>query len=269
MSPSESPESPSFDAAAVSDRVRSQPLVTVHASPADGATAAALEVADLVESVPHAVLGLATGGTMVEVYRALVAEVSRRSLDLSGVRTFNLDEYLGLGASDPNSFRHFMALHLFGPLGLAEEQTHFPDEQRARTDALGASRAYEEAIEAAGGIDLQLLGIGRNGHIAFNEPGSSPVSRTRVIELHPVTRSDAAGAFGGAESTPARAITMGMGTILEARRLRVLAFGSAKEEAVHQMLAGEENPEVPCTFLRLRHADMAVHLDADAARRIR
>ncbi|MFT5731515.1 MAG: glucosamine-6-phosphate deaminase [Paracoccaceae bacterium] len=269
MPPNESPERSSVDGPAVSHRVESKPLVSVHASPEEGASAAALEVADLIEQTPKAVLGLATGGTMVGVYSALVAEIKRRSIDVSGIQTFNLDEYLGLSASDPNSFQHFMALHLFRPLGLTNEQTHFPDEQRAETDALGASRAYEAAIEAAGGIDLQLLGIGRNGHIAFNEPGSSADSRTRVIELHAVTRADAAGAFGGAESTPARAITMGMGTILEARRLRVLAFGSPKADVVEQMLAGGENPEVPCTFLRFRHADMAVHLDADAARRLR
>ncbi|QDV07028.1 Glucosamine-6-phosphate deaminase 1 [Planctomycetes bacterium Poly30] len=242
------------------------PIVTIHGSADEGAVAAALELADLVEAKPDAVLGLATGGTMVGVYAAFVREARARSLDVSRVRTFNLDEYLGLAVDDAKRFRHFMELHLFGPLSIPSEHAHFPDAERAQTDAVGAARDYESAIEAAGGIDLQLLGIGRNGHIAFNEPGSSPDSRTRVIELHGATRADAAPSFGGLAGTPERAITMGMGTILEARALRVLAFGEAKAPVVERMLHGEEDPETPCTFLRGRHGDLAVHLDRDAAR---
>lgn len=247
----------------------SAPIVTVHSTKLQGATAAALEICDLLDAKPDAVLGLATGGTMVGVYGALVEEVQRRGLDVSRVTTFNLDEYLGLDAGDPRLFRHFMDEHLFVPLGFNDAQVHFPDHVGARprgADAVDAARQYEEAIQAAGGIDLQLLGIGRNGHIAFNEPGSSPRSRTRVVELHEVTRRDAAETFGGFDETPERAITMGLGTILEARALRVLAFGASKAPVVERLLRGAEDLDIPCTFLRERHGDIAVHLDIEAAR---
>ncbi len=244
---------------------RVDPVCTVHAQPSHGATAAALELADLVEAKPQAVLGLATGNTMVEVYSAFVAECQRRGLDLSGITTFNLDEFVDLPSGDERSFRSFMRRHLHGPLGIDDARAMFPDQGLAAADATEAARRYEEAVRAAGGIDLQLLGLGRNGHVAFNEPGSSPSSRTRVVQLHEVTRADAAASFGGLDATPSSAITMGIATILEARALRVLAFGSGKAEAVRQLVEGDESLDCPCTFLRGRHTDLGVHLDTAAA----
>lgn len=240
------------------------PVVTVHREAAHGAGAVALELADLIESKPQAVLGLATGQTMVEVYAALVREVRQRELDVSGIKTFNLDEFIGLGRDHSRSFRSYMLAHLHGPLGFREEAAMFPDEVLAATDGAEAARRFEDAIEAAGGIDIQLLGLGRNGHIGFNEPGSSPASRTRVVELHGFTREDAAAGFGGLDATPSRAVTMGIATILGARALRVLAFGERKAEAVRQLVEGDEDPAVPCTFLRGHHANLGVHIDPDA-----
>ena len=247
---------------------QADPVVTVHALPSHGAGAAALELADLMESNPRAVLGLATGNTMVDVYAALVQAVRARGLDTSGITTFNLDEFVGLPVDDQRSFRTFMQTHLHGPLGIGEDRALFPDEKLAVNDGIDAARRYEDAIRSAGGLDIQLLGLGRNGHIAFNEPGSSPSSRTRVVELHGVTRADAAAAFGGLESTPRRAVTMGIATILEARALRVLAFGSGKADAVRHLLMSPEDPEVPCTYLRGRHGDLGVHIDSDAAAKL-
>ncbi|MEM8713591.1 MAG: glucosamine-6-phosphate deaminase [Planctomycetota bacterium] len=245
-----------------------EPLVSIHSSSAHAASAVAAEIVDLIEDKPEAVLGLATGGTMVQVYRAVVETVRARGVDCSGIRTFNLDEYLGLAPGDERSFRAFMARHLFEPLGLRAGQINFPDEVEALEEPSAAARSYEDAICAAGGIDLQLLGLGRNGHVAFNEPGSPVNSRTRVVELADITRADAAKAFEGVENTPARAITMGMATVLEARALRVLAFGASKAEVVRQLLRSAEDPASPCTYLRFHHDDVQLHVDGDAAQLI-
>jgi glucosamine-6-phosphate deaminase len=150
------------------------------------------------------------------------------------------------------------------PGGLDPARIHFPDAERAAEDPLGAARAFEDAIRAAGGIEVQLLGLGRNGHIAFNEPGSAYASRTRVVELDATTREDAAGAFGGVEQVPERAITVGVATILEARRLRAIALGEHKAPIVARTVDGAIGAEVPSTFLR-RHPDATLHLDGAAA----
>lgn len=224
----------------------------------------AAEIADLVREQPEAVLGLATGGTMVELYAELVRLHREEGLDLSRVTTFNLDEYLGLDEGDTNTFRSFMDVHLFEPAKLDRTRTNFPDSIRAATDPLAASREYEDAIAAAGGIDLQLLGLGRNGHIGFNEPGSLRESRTRVITLDARTREDATGTFGALENVPTAAITVGVATILEARRVCVLAFGERKADVVLRTVTGDVGPEVPSTFLR-GHADAVLHIDTAAA----
>jgi len=234
-----------------------------HRDRAAAEAAVASEVADLVAARPEAVLGLATGGTMVGVYRALVACAERRGVDFGGVRTFNLDEYLG-DVPPALTFRGFMREHLFGPLGIEDARTGFPDVARAAADPLGASRAFEDRIAAAGGIDLQLLGIGGNGHIAFNEPGSPRASRTRVVDLAPRTRADAASTFGGLERVPTRAITMGVSSIMEARALRILALGEGKAEVVARAVGDPVGPACPVTFAR-EHDDAALHVDAAAA----
>lgn len=229
----------------------------------DAARAVAQELVDLVAGHPSAVVGLATGGTMVDVYAALVAEARERAVSFANVRTFNLDEYVGPIAK-AHTFKSFMQAHLFAPLELGSEQTAFPDAARAERDPLGAARAYEDAIRAAGGIDLQLLGLGRNGHVAFNEPPAAAESRTRVVELDEVTRADAAAAFGGLDRVPTRAITVGIGTLREARRLRVAAYGKPKAPAVRGALEGPVTGALPASLLR-GHGDLAFHVDDAAA----
>jgi len=198
------------------------------------------------------------------VYAELVRLHREEGLDLSDVSTFNLDEYLGLSASDPRSFRSFMQTELFDSVNLDPERSLVPDPELARADPEAYCRGWEDAIQRAGGIDLQLLGLGRNGHVAFNEPGSSRESRTRVVELGSVTRADAVREFGELDSVPLRAITMGVGTILDARRLRVLAFGSHKADITRRVLTGEPGPDLPGTWLA-GHPDLEVWLDREAA----
>lgn len=209
------------------------------------------------------VLGLATGGTMPPVYAELVRRQRECGLDLSVLRSFNLDEYVGLDARDPRSFASYMDEHLVGPAGLDARQVCLPDGLVGRQDPAAVAAAYEEQIAAAGGIQLQLLGLGRNGHIGFNEPGSGADSRTRLVELAPATRQDAAASFGGLENVPRQAITVGIATILQAQRLRVLAFGAAKAEAVAATLGGPQTADWPCSFLR-DHGDVRLFADAAA-----
>lgn len=250
-------ESPASDTLGV-------PRTTVVPDRATAERAVANEVCELVAEKPNAVLGLATGGTMVGVYAELVRRHHAGGLDLSRVTTFNLDEYLGLPDGSPHSFRAFMDEHLFQHVNLDPSRVFVPEPGLARADMTGYCAGWERAIEDAGGLDLQLLGIGRNGHIAFNEPGSERSSRTRCIDLDAVTRSDAAEAFGGEEAVPRTAITMGVATILAARRLRLLAFGAAKSEILRRVLTAPVGPEVPGTFLR-GHPDVELWVDGGAA----
>src|SRR5436309_5482538 len=179
---------------------------------------------------PHLVLGLATGKTMERVYRQLVHKHKEERLDFSLCRTFNLDEYVGLFPSDPNSYRHYMDHHLFRHVNIDPRNTHLPNGLAKDLDS--ECRKYEALIQRFGGIDLQLLGIGKAGHIGFNEPLSALRSRTRVKALTPTTMKQNAASFGGAENMPRRAITMGVGTIIEARRCLLLATGKSKAEVI-------------------------------------
>jgi len=212
----------------------------------------------------HAILGLATGGTPVGVYAELVRLHRAGELDFARVETFNLDEYEGLAADHPASFRRFMHETLFARVNLPAGAIHFPPADLEPRALERACSAYEEAIRAAGGIDLQLLGLGRNGHLAFNEPGSARESRTRRVELHPATREDVAPIFAAHRSAPTHAVTMGLATILEARALRVLAFGASKAAIVRRALREPIGPELPASYLRT-HPDVEVWLDRAAA----
>jgi glucosamine-6-phosphate deaminase len=225
--------------------------------------AVAAEIAELARGASSTplVLGLATGRTMRGLYRLLARMAEEGELDPARLRTFNLDEYLGLEPDDPRTFRREMRAALFEPLGLRPEQTGFPPSTAPSAEAC---EAYERAIEEAGGIDLQLVGIGRDGHVAFNEPGSARDSRTRVVELHELTRRDAAATFGSEAAVPSRAVTMGVATILAARRVRAMAFGAAKAPIVGRLMRSETGPELPATFLR-EHPDVALWLDPEAA----
>ena len=217
-----------------------------------------------IEAFPNSVLGLASGSTPVGLYREL-ARRQRDGLSFSRVTTFNLDEYLGLPRGHAQRFASCMQRELFSHLDIDPEGVHFPDVDDVDGVALdGACARYEERIKQAGGLDVQILGVGANGHIAFNEPGSAWTSRTRIVELTERTRRDNAAAFQGDE-VPARAITMGIGTILEARQVILLASGKRKAEAVRRLIDGPESIAWPVTALR-SHPNVLVLFDRAAAR---
>ena len=214
---------------------------------------------------PHLVLGLATGRTMESVYRLLVRMHRKEGLDFSLCRTFNLDEYVGLLPTDPNSYRHYMDHHLFRHVNADPRNTHLPNGLASNLDE--ECRRYETLIERFGGIDLQLLGIGKAGHIGFNEPLSAFRSRTRVKALAPLTLEQNAQSFGGTERVPRRAITMGVGTILESRRCLLLASGPAKAEIIAKAVEGPITAMISATALQL-HARCTVVVDEPAAQRL-
>lgn len=245
------------------DRLR----VVVHASADVAAAAVADAIAERIEARPDAVLGLATGRTPIGVYDDLARRYARGALSFRRVRTFNLDEYWPIEPDAPGSFRRFMTEHLFGRVDLAEENCRVPDGAVAADDVERECAAHEAAIEAAGGIDLQLLGVGRNGHLAFNEPGAPRDSRTRLVTLTESTRAANREAFAPRD-VPRFALTMGLGTILEARRLVALATGVAKARAIERALRGPVGEEVPASWLRT-HGDASLHLDRDAAEGLR
>ena len=209
-----------------------------------------------------AVLGCATGSTPIGLYQRLTARHAEESLDFSGVTTFNLDEYVGLPPEHPQSYWRFMREHLFDHVDIAADRIHIPDGMAADLDA--ACAAYEQCIEEAGGIDLQILGIGSNAHLAFNEPGSSLGSRTRVQTLTGKTLADNARFFGEGETQPRTAVTMGLGTIMEARKLLMMASGTGKAAAVRDALEGPVTAMCPASVLQM-HPHAHILLDEEAA----
>jgi glucosamine-6-phosphate deaminase len=227
------------------------------------AAATARIIATQLQARPSLVLGLATGRTMEAVYRHLVCLHREQGLDFSQCRTFNLDEYLGLGPEHPGSYRHYMHQHLFRHVNLGAGNCQLPDGTAA--DPVGECHAYEGRIRDAGGIDLQLLGLGLTGHIGFNEPPADFNSRTHVTVLDPVTRAQNADGFeGGLPEVPTRAITMGIGTILEARECLLLATGAGKAAILRKVLDGAVTTQVPGSILR-RHPRCRVLADQEAA----
>lgn len=210
------------------------------------------------------VLGLATGATPVPLYRELVRLHREEGLGFDNVISFNLDEYCGLPRDHPQSYWHFMHERLFRPVGLRAGQVNIPDGNVPLARVAEWCREYERRIMAAGGIDLQILGIGRTGHIGFNEPGSRRDSRTRLVALDALTRQDAAREFGDGTSVPHHAITMGVGTILEARRIWLLAWGGAKASVVARAVEDEPTECLPASLLQ-GHPDVHVMLDPLAA----
>jgi glucosamine-6-phosphate deaminase len=211
---------------------------------------------------PHLVLGLATGRTMESVYALLVEMHRREGLDFSLCRTFNLDEYVGLAPGHSGSYRYYMNRHLFSRVNVDPRNTHLPNGMARDLDA--ECRRYEEDIRRFGGIDLQLLGLGQAGHIGFNEPLSALRSRTRVKALTPTTIQQNAPLFGGPAKVPRRAITMGVGTILECRRCVLLATGAAKAGIIAQAVEGPITSMISATALQL-HARCTVVVDGAAA----
>jgi glucosamine-6-phosphate deaminase len=225
------------------------------------ASRAARFVADLVRRTPACVLGLATGGTPLGMYRELIRLHREEKLDFSQVTTFNLDEYVGLAETHPQSYRFFMQENLFDHLNVDPAKTHVPDGRNPDFEA--SCRQYEEMIRDAGGIGLQVLGIGSDGHIAFNEPGSSLGSRTRVKSLTGETIRDNARFFGSEAQVPRLVITMGVGTILESRRCLLLATGAAKASAVRSAIEGPITAQITASALQL-HRDVIAVLDEEA-----
>ena len=218
---------------------------------------------DRIRAQPKIVLGLATGRTMEHIYERLAGS----DVSFKGCTTFNLDEYIGISADNANSYRHYMDKHFFSKLDIDLAKTHVPD--GTALDLKEAAHQYEELIEKSGGIDVQLLGIGEAGHIGFNEPLSSIMSRTRAKSLTITTRRQNAGMFGGnINKVPKRALTMGVGTILDAKELIMLATGSAKAAIVAKAVEGPITSMVSASAIQL-HPNCKVIVDEEAAENLR
>lgn len=210
-----------------------------------------------------AVLGLATGRTPQPLYDELIYLHREEGLSFSNVVTFNLDEYHGLGSDHPASMRSYMQRKLFDHVDIPPGNVHFLSGCLADAEIPDHCAAYERKIKGAGGVDFQVLGIGRNGHIGFNEPGTAIDSRTRRVPLHEMTRDDAAPAFDGIGKVPTHALTMGCGTILEARKIALLAWGSKKSRIVRRAIESKVTPKVTASFLQT-HAAAHYFLDLPA-----
>jgi len=234
----------------------------------EGSMQVARVIADLIrersEKGENAVLGLATGASPIRVYDELVRMHKEDGLSFKNVVTFNLDEYYPIQPDSLQSYNHFMFEHLFEHIDIVKENIHIPDGTLDVKEIGEFCRSYEEKMKEHGGLDIQILGIGRTGHIGFNEPGSHIRSRTRLVSLDNVTRLDAAKDFLSLQRVPRRAITMGIASILSARKILILAWGDRKAEVVREMVEREINTKVPATYLQ-EHDDVNVILDKPAA----
>jgi glucosamine-6-phosphate deaminase len=252
---------------AAQSRFEHVPLA-VYPTSAEAAQFVARDIAALIRARQAAkrtaVLGLATGSTPLGLYAELVRMHREEGLGFSNVVTFNLDEYFPILPASPRSYRHYMQAHLFDHVDIPPGNTNIPDGRFASESIEAHCRDYEDRIRAAGGIDFQILGIGRTGHIGFNEPGSPRRSRTRIVTLDALTRRDAAGDFGGDEHTPRYAITMGVRTILEARRIVLMAWGQHKAEIVRAASEGPVTPQITASFLQ-EHDQVQFVVDQAAA----
>lgn len=222
------------------------------------------QLSSLLRIKPEAVLGLATGNTPIALYEELIRRYRHGELSFARAQSFNLDEYVGLAPEHPQSYRYFMNRYLFSQIDIPLARTWVPD---GMADPASAGELYESQIEEAGGIDLQVLGIGRNGHIGFNEPSSSLGSRTRIKTLAPQTLADNSRFFAVDEFQPSLAITMGIGTILRSRKALLLATGDAKANAVHAMVEGPVTASCPASALQL-HPCAVVIVDRAAGARL-
>ena len=226
---------------------------------------AARMIADVIRRKPSCVLGLATGGTTLGTYKELIRLHHEEDLDFSLVATFNLDEYVGLPPDHEQSYHFFMKEEFFKHINIRNENTHVPE--GLADDLVAECQTYEDKIKRAGGIDLQLLGIGSNGHIAFNEPGSSLGSRTRIKTLDERTIRDNARFFKSPKEVPRYALTMGIGTIMDARQLILLANSKTKTDAIAKTVEGPITAMVPATIVQL-HPKAAIITDKAAARKL-
>lgn len=237
-------------------------------SAAKGSELIAQEIADIIRAKQakgkNCVLGLATGSSPLSVYAELVRMHKEEGLSFQNVVSFNLDEYWPMGKENLQSYHYFMHENLFDHIDIKPENIHIPDGEVKANQVRTYCQAYEAKIEAAGGLDFQLLGIGRTGHIGFNEPGSNQNSRTRLVNLDHITREDAAEGFQGLEYVPKRAITMGIATVLSAKRIVLMAWGQKKSEVVQQAIEGTVTSQLPSSFLQM-HKNTTLVLDEEAA----
>ncbi len=237
--------------------------IVILETPEQVANYGADQISQQITSKPTSVLGLATGSTPVALYQELISRFRAGKITFSQVTTFNLDEYLGLDAEHPQSYRYFMNENLFDQVNIDPANTHLPS--GTSINPIAECDAYESKLSEAGGVDLQLLGLGQNGHIGFNEPTSSLGSRTRIKTLTPETIKANSRFFSEGEFQPTLAITMGIGTIMESNRIVLLATGAAKAGAVVDMIEGPIAARCPASILQM-HPNATVILDRDAAR---
>lgn len=230
----------------------------------EGSKLAAEIFIEQVKAKPATVLGLATGSTPVKMYKLLAEAYKAGEVSFKECKSFNLDEYLGLAPEHDQSYHYFMKTQLFDHIDIDQAQTNVPD--GLATDIAASCQAYEDAITAAGGIDIQLLGIGSDGHIAFNEPGCSLACRTHSQVLTQQTIEDNARLFFGGkiEEVPTQAVTMGIGSIMDAKKVVLLAFGAGKQDAVVGLVEGPVTAMCPCSALQY-HNDCIVICDEEAA----
>lgn len=241
---------------------------TIYSDAREGSLAVAIAIADLIRKKAsrqeNAVLGLATGSTPTQVYNELVRLHKEEGLSFQNVVTFNLDEYFPMFPDSLQSYVRFMNEYLFDHIDIKRENVHIPDGTIPIEEVPAFCMNYEKKIKEFGGLDLQILGIGRTGHIGFNEPGSLANSRTRLITLDKMTRTDAASDFFTEENVPRRAITMGVGTILESREIYLLAWGEGKSKVIKRTVEGDVTDSIPATFLQ-QHENVKIILDDAAA----
>lgn len=218
-------------------------------------------IISLVQSNPETTLGLATGSTPIGLYENLIQDHKENGTSYKKITTFNLDEYMGLDGDHPQSYRYFMDHQLFNHIDIPKEQTHVPNGNAANMEE--EAQNYDNQIKAHGGIQLQLLGIGNNGHIGFNEPGTAFDSRTHIVQLDESTRKANSRFFDSIDEVPTHAITMGIQTILESKQIILLASGASKADAIHKLITEEPNEDFPASALK-QHDNVIVIVDKDA-----
>lgn len=242
--------------------------VQIYEAPATAVKAVAKEIAELIRKKAakseKCVLGLATGSSPIKLYDELIRMHKEEGLSFKNVITFNLDEYYPMAKESQQSYHYFMHHHLFDHIDIDPKNIHIPDGTLKSDKVEGFCKEYDKQIDEAGGIDIQVLGIGRTGHIGFNEPGSLLMSKTRMVYLNDITINDAAGDFGGKDKVPTRAITMGVGTIMKAKRIVLLAWGEKKASIIQETVEGSISDKVPATFLQT-HPNVQFFIDDKAA----
>jgi glucosamine-6-phosphate deaminase len=222
---------------------------------------AAAQIIAKIQANPKLNLGLATGSTPTGVYKKLIQDYEESNTTYKQINTFNLDEYIGISKKDPNSYHYFMCENLFDHIDVPLEQTHIPDGTAKNLDE--ECRRYEQFIEEHGGIDLQILGIGQNGHIGFNEPGTSFSSRTHLINLAESTRKANSRFFESLDDVPTQAITMGIASIMESKEIFLLVSGASKAEALERLMNGEVSEQFPASILK-NHPNVTIFADKEA-----